>query len=99
MKWIDYFNKYRHKVNKYHVTIIIFLVITFFVGENTLVDVIRYQKKINALQKEIESAKRKNDEISRQLEALQGNRESLEKFARELFLMTKDDEELFLIEE
>ena len=97
MKLIDFFKKYRHRINKYYVTVIVFLIITFFVGENNLLDGIRYQKKINSLHKDIAAIKKENEEISRQLEALQGDKESLEKFAREQFLMTNADEELFLI--
>jgi len=99
MKLIDFFKKYKRKINKYQVTVVVFLVITFFVGDNTLLDGIHYQTKINSLRKDIASIKKENEEISRQLEALQGDKESLEKFAREQFLMTKADEELFLIVE
>ena len=97
MKLNNFFKKYRHKINKYHVTVVVFLIITFFVGDNTLLDGIHYQTKINSLRIDIASIKKENEEISRQLEALQGDKESLEKFAREQFLMTKADEELFLI--
>ena len=98
-KWINFFNKHKRKINKYQFTIVVFLVVTFFVGDNTLLDGINYKMKINALQKDIESIKKDNEDKLRQLEALQGDKESLEKFAREQFLMTKTDEELFLIVE
>jgi cell division protein FtsB len=98
-KWIDFFNKYKHKVNKYQITIVIFLVITFFIGDNSLLDGIRYETKINALQKDIEACKKENEDKLRQLNALQGDRETLEKFAREQFHMTKPGEDLFLIVE
>jgi len=98
-KWIDFFNKHKHKVNKYHVTIVIFLIVTFFVGDNNLLDGIQYKMRINSLQKEIASLKKENEEKIRQLNALQGDKESLEKFAREQFLMTKSNEDLFLITE
>lgn len=98
-KCIDFFNKYKHKVNKYHVTIVVFLVVTFFVGDNTLLDGIHYRMKINTLQHDIALMKKENEEKLNQLNALQGDKESLEKFAREQYLMTKPDEELFLIVE
>jgi len=98
-KWIDFFNKYRHKVNKYQITIVIFLVVTFFIGDNTFLDGIRYETKIKSLQKDIESCKKENGDKLRQLNALQGDKETLEKFAREQFLMTKPNEDLFLIVE
>jgi cell division protein FtsB len=98
-KWMDLFNKYKRKVNKYHITIVVFLVVTFFIGDNTLLDGIRYDMKIKSLQTDIESLRKENNDKLRQLNALQGDRESLEKFAREQFLMTKSGEDLFLIVE
>jgi len=98
-KWIDLFNKYKHKVNKYQITIVVFLVVTFFIGDNTLLDGIRYESKIKSLRSDIEFCKKENDNKLRQLNALQGDKESLEKFAREQFLMTKAGEDLFLIVE
>jgi cell division protein FtsB len=98
-KWIDFFNKHKHKVNKYQITIVIFLVVTFFVGDNTLLDGIRYEAKIKSLEKDIESCKKENENKLLELNALQGDNESLEKFAREQFFMTKTGEDLFLINE
>jgi len=98
-KWIDFFNKHRLKVNKYQITIVIFLVVTFFIGDNSLVDGIRYEAKIKSLQKDIETGRKENEAKLRQLNALQGDKEMLEKFAREQFQMTKPNEDLFLIVE
>jgi len=98
-KWIDFFNKYRHKVNKYHITIVIFLIVTFFIGDNTFLDGIRYESKIKSLRQDIESCKKENEDKTRQLNALQGDGETLEKFAREQFFMAKPNEDLFIIAE
>ena len=97
--FIEFYNNYKRKINKYWVTTISFLVITFFIGDNTLLDWIRYDSKIRSLRKEIELIKQDNEKKLSQLNALQGDKESLEKFAREQFLMTKNDEEIFLIVE
>ena len=98
-KLFDFFNKHKNKVNKYQATIVIFLVVTFFVGDNTLLDGIRYKMKINSLHNDIETMKMDIEEKVRQLDALQNDKESLEQYAREQFIMTKTDEELFLIVE
>jgi cell division protein FtsB len=95
--WIDFLKKHFNKVNKYQITIVVFLVVTFFIGDNTLLDGIRYQSKIESLREDIESVKKENEEKIGQLNALKGDKESLEKFAREQFLMTKPGEDLFLI--
>jgi len=98
-KWIYFFNKYKHRVNKYQITIIIFLVATFFFGDNTFLDGIRYERKIKSLQEDIESLKKDNEDKLRQLNAFQGDKDSLEKFAREQFRMAKTGEDIFLIVE
>jgi len=100
-KRINFFRKYgsKFKVNKYHITIVIFLAVTFFIGDNTLLDGIRYESKIKSLQNDIESCRNANEAKLLQLNALRGDKETLEKFAREQFLMTKPNEDLFLIVE
>jgi len=98
-KWKYFFSKYGRKVNKYQITIVIFLVVTFFIGDNSLWDGIRYESKIKSLQKDIELCKKENSDKFLQLNAMQGDRETLEKFAREQFQMTKPNEDLFLIVE
>ena len=98
-KWFDFFNKHKRKVNKYQITIVIFLIVTFFIGDNTFLDGLRYDMKIKSLQQDIEVLKTENEKKLQQLNALQGDKESLEQFAREQFLMTKPNEELFLIVE
>jgi len=97
--FIDFYKKHRHRVNKYQVAVIVFLIITFSVGDNIFLDWIHYKNKVIALQKDIELLKIDNEEKLLQLKSLQGDRESLEQFAREQFLMSKPNEELFLIVE
>ena len=94
-KWIDFF--YQHKLKT--AIVIILLVSNFFVGDNTFLDGFRYRSKIKSLQQEVEALKMENEVKLGQLNALQGDKETLEKFAREQFFMTKADEELFLIVE
>jgi len=97
--FIDFLIKYGRKVNKYQVTIVIFLVVTFFVGDNTFLDGIKYERIIKSLQKDIESCRKENEGKLRQLNALHGDKDSLEKFAREQFYMTKPGEDIFRIDE
>ena len=97
MKGIDLLSKYKRKINKYHITVVVFLVVTFFIGDHTFFDGIRYGAKIKSLQNEINALKESNEKEHHQLNALQGDKEELEEFAREQFLMTKTGEDLFLI--
>ncbi len=98
-KLIDIFNKYRCKINKYWFAFIVFFIITFFIGDSTLQNRYVYDLKINQLEKDIELYRKQKEENLEKLKALHSDNESLEKFAREQFQMTKPDEELFIITE
>ncbi|MDR1762496.1 MAG: septum formation initiator family protein [Dysgonamonadaceae bacterium] len=86
-------------VNKYVVAIAIFALVMLFLGDKTVIDRIRYDREISRLESEV-AVQKKNLQASRdKLEAIKKDDESLEKFAREQYRLTKPDEELFLIEE
>ena len=85
------------KVNKYVLVGIIFLIVTFFIGDSTFLQHYKYDKQISELENEIAKCRKDSTENSRKLEALKSDNESLETFAREKYLMTKPGEELFVI--
>jgi Septum formation initiator len=96
----NFVNKTREltsKVNKYWLTLIIFLVITFFIGDSTIMHRISYSRQIKQLEKEIEQVSKEKDLNQEKLEALQSDNETLERFAREELQMTRPNEELFII--
>ena len=94
---IELFSKY--KVNKYWIALIVFFVLTFVVGESTLLNRFSYNKEISRLNKEVEYYTNLKEESQQKLEALQSDNESLEKLAREQYQMKKPDEDLFIIVE
>lgn len=96
-KLLERLNKYRAGINKYYLTLIIFAVITFFVGDSTLLQRFKYDAKIRELQSEIKEYHRQIEENKEKLNSLRMDDESLEHFAREQFLMTKPDEDLYII--
>ena len=85
------------KVNKYYLTGAIFLVITFFIGDSTLLRRYEYDKQINELENEINEYEQQIKKNEQQLEALKSDNESLEHFAREKYFMTNPNEDLFII--
>jgi cell division protein FtsB len=89
--------KWKGRFNKYHITLIIFVVVIFFMGDNTLLDRYQYDTKIRELQSEIRSYRQKIETTQAKLNSLQLDNESLERYAREQYLMTKPDEELYII--
>jgi cell division protein FtsB len=91
-------DKYRRRINKYWVAVILFIVVTFFMGDSTISDRIFYNKQISKLKSEIGFYSKEKEKNEEKLKAIRSSDESLEKFAREQYLMTKSDEELFIID-
>jgi cell division protein FtsB len=96
---LEIFEKYRKGVNKYWVTVVIFVVLTFFVGDSTIMRRISYNRQIKHLESEIEYYAKEKEKNLEKLNAIRSSEESLEKYAREQYLMTKPNEELFIISE
>ncbi len=68
-----------------------------FIGDSTFYKHFQYYKKINELKSDIKIYQNKVKENKDKLNSLHMDNESLERFAREQFLMTKNDEELYII--
>jgi len=85
------------KVNKYYFTGAFFLIITFFIGDSTLLHRYEYNKQISELENDIAKYTKEKEENEQKLKNLKSDNESLERFAREKYLMTKPNEELFII--
>ena len=86
---------------KKHVTLMRILVISFlfimiFVDENSFVQSFLYDQQIHGLKKEIQHYQ---GVFKTKLNELQSNEKNLEKFAREQYLMKKDNEDIYIITE
>lgn len=92
--WIKIFPRIR---NKFVFTTILFFAWIFAFDQYNLIDRFKNQRKLNVLRSEKQHYIKEIDENKRKLEELKGNRESLEKFAREQYLMKKDNEEIFVV--
>ncbi|MDR1782761.1 MAG: septum formation initiator family protein [Dysgonamonadaceae bacterium] len=99
MNLIEHIKSFLQRLNKYWVAVILFLVFTVFIGENTMIDRLKYDREIKQLERDIEVQKKELQANRQKLESIRENDESLEKFAREQYRLTKPDEELFIIEE
>jgi len=97
--WVEIIKKYGQKVNKYWIAIIIFAILTFFVGDSTILRRISYDQQIKQLRSEIDYYSKEKEKNVEKLNAIKSSDESLEKYAREQYLMTKPNEELFIIKE
>ena len=94
---LSFLSQFFSKINKYYLTGAIFLVFTFFIGDSTILHRFQYDRQINDLENEIAKYKKESEENKKKLELLRSDDESLERFARETYLMTKPGEELFVI--
>ncbi len=85
--------------NKYIIALVVFALLMIFFDSNNLIKRMRYNRKAEALRREIRDYERQREETLRQLEDLRIGTEELEKIAREQYLMKKDNEEIIIIEE
>lgn len=85
--------------NKYLVVFACFIVFVTFFDNHNLLNRWKTNRNIKQLEKDITHYKNEIEVTRVKLEELQSNDENLEKFAREQYLMKKENEDIFLVEE
>jgi cell division protein DivIC len=85
--------------NFYFVTAVSFLAWMIFLDSNDLISRFKMSSKLNSLETEKEFDTEKIVEVEKDRKELLTNKELLEKFAREKYLMKKESEDLFIIQE
>lgn len=95
----DFYDRYLSRINKYWLVTILFLGLTFTAGDSNLYKRYLYIKKIQELEKEIKQYKEEIEVNTKKLNDLRTDKEGLERFAREEYLMKKADEDVFIIKE
>jgi cell division protein FtsB len=85
--------------NFYIVTTIVFLVWMIALDSNNLIARYQLSAKLSGLENEREYYQEKIKEVEKDRDELFGDRESIEKFAREKYLMKKDSEDIYIVEE
>jgi cell division protein FtsB len=85
--------------NFYVVTSAVFLIWMMLLDSNNLIARYELSSKLGSLEDEKEYYKEKIKEVEKDRDELFGDRESVEKFAREKYLMKKESEDIFIIEE
>lgn len=83
--------------NKYILSLFGFLIWIAFFDQNNLIERYQLGLKINQLEREKENLTHEVEQNKRKIKELRGNREKLEKFAREEYLMKKENEVVFVI--
>ena len=83
--------------NKYLITFIVFLVWIFFIDKFDIITQIKMNKEFKQLKQQQEFYKKEIEKDSTKIYNLNNNPEEQERFARERFLMKKENEDLFII--
>jgi cell division protein DivIC len=85
--------------NKYFISFAAFCVIIFFLDKNDLFTQLGRRKELRELQQSKRYYTVQITTERKESEALKANPATLEKYAREKYLMKRDNEELFLVPE
>lgn len=88
---------FRRFTNKYLFVGLLFLVWIAFFDKNSFVEKMYLRNKIRTFEKEKVYYQEKIEEDNRKMQELLSNRDNLEKFAREQYLMKKSNEDIFII--
>ena len=94
-----FYNQYLAWINAYWLVTIAFLIVTLTVGDSSLYKRYTYDEKIRSLEREIEHYQKEIEVNSKKLNDLHTDKEGLERFAREEYLMKRANEDIFIIEE
>jgi cell division protein FtsB len=87
----------KEHLNKYTITLIIFLIWMLFFDRNDLFTQYKLWADYKKLEKEKLFYINEIEKDAARLKELKTNRKTLEKFSRERYLMKRDNEEIFII--
>jgi hypothetical protein len=83
--------------NKYLITFVVFLVWIFFIDTFDIITQVRMNNEFKQLKEQQEFYKAEIEKDSIKVYNLNNNPEEQERFARERFLMKKDNEDVFIV--
>lgn len=78
--------------------LMVLLAMLFLFSDSSMLKRMKYEKEIRDLKTQIEYYRSQTEADKIKLHELQSSIENLEKFARENYLMKKEDEEVFVLE-
>lgn len=87
-----------NKWGKYVLTIVVFLAVFIFIGDQSLIHFVRRGREIRHLEEQRDMYRQNTEEAQRQLQMLQ-QPDSLEQYAREHYFMHEKGEDIYLVEE
>jgi cell division protein DivIC len=84
--------------NKYLITSALFVIFLVYISENDVFTMFERNKKLQNLQKSEQHLTKLINDTRQELNLLKTNNQTIEKYAREKYLMKKENEDLFIIE-
>jgi hypothetical protein len=90
-------NLFQRFANKYTIVGLLFVVWIALFDKYSFIDQLQLRSKISQMEKEKKYYQKKIEEDKRKKDELLGSRDNLEKFAREQYLMKKENEDIFII--
>ena len=85
------------RYGKYVITILIFMVVMVFFGDQSLINYVRRSREIRHLEEQRDSYQEGIKRAEKGLQVLQ-NTDSLERYAREHYYMHAENEDVYLLE-
>lgn len=83
--------------NKFFLVTLAFVVWMVFFDKNDLLSQYQYHQEVSKLKEERDFYKAQNVKVAKDLDELTSDPQKLEKFAREKYLMRKDNEDVFVV--
>jgi cell division protein FtsB len=83
--------------NKFFLVTLAFVVWMIFFDKNDLLSQYQYHQQVSKLKQERDFYQKETAKAHQELDELTTDKEKLEKFAREKYLMKKDNEDVFVI--
>ncbi|WP_214071475.1 septum formation initiator family protein [Mucilaginibacter sp. dw_454] len=83
--------------NKFFLVTVAFVVWMVFFDKNDLLSQYQYHQEVSKLKTERDFYKAQSEKVTKDLDELNSDPAKLEKFAREKYLMHKDNEDVFVI--
>lgn len=87
---------YPHLRNKFVFTGLLFVIWVAFIDDNNLITQVKARIKLAEIEREREFYLDETRKSTEELKLLQNDREMLERFARERYLMKREDEDIFI---
>jgi cell division protein FtsB len=85
--------------NKYLIASVLFVIWMLFFDHNNIFSHLQYRSELNELKRNKKYYQEQISKTRQEVELIKTSPQALEKVARELYLMKRDDEDVFVVEE